>query len=687
MSQWRLIIASLLAAVCICIIALFAHAQQPPGTGGYTFQGQGNIAQVFAALANPQLGQVPFGNKLGGYSLINPSGDISSTGTLGQFNVTGLHLGSQTCSTSPCPITSAIVNCNASSGPITLQAPGAGGTGLTLAIQKVDLTSNACNFTGAGSDTINGLPQIAISTPFLPMLAIDSQPGLWFAGLLQLATGATGGTGFPLQGNADFNNWSGINIGGLQLVQQSAPSNLTATATCSGTCATTFTYEVSCLTAFGESAQINNAPNTTTAVNASTLSASNFNVLNWTFQPQCRNGYNIYGRVSGSLGLLTTLPQTTTTFTDNGSILNPANSYTFSFASAAYPAVTIWDLQGAATVTPVDVQASNSGSGVKGSTILTAPTITTTQNHDMQVATYAWDKSAGTWSGPAGFTTTVSVAANPVTNYGLGLAEKDQATAGAIAASNSTTSLSNSWAALNLAIKSSNTGSAITLGSHPTYTAAAPYSSVTFGDPSGTSTGDLELVCVSFLSGTSIQVPTAPANFQLIASVISGTGKVQLNCYTNAPTVGGNAPPPTSNTTGALLQIGTNGITNNLSVQEGHLGNAGAYGNSTNFPTNNLVVQTTATKAGHFAWLTSTNQSLNGGSCTTAPTFNVFDGSSNTGTAKTASTSVQNSKGTATTQSQSLTFQAGDIIGIYVSTQGATCTAPTFAVDATLNFP
>lgn len=170
----------------------------------------------------------------------------------------------------------------------------------------------------------------------------------------------------------------------------------------------------------------------------------------------------------------------------------------------------------------------------------------------------------------------------------------------------------------------------------------------------------------------------------------SGTTTVQ-----SAAAAGGTFTLPTVNTTGPTANPGTSGmalVSTTAGVQsyqatEAHLGNAGAYGNNTNFPSGNIVVQAVATNAGHFTQMTSNNQSLNGGSCSTAPTFNVFDGGSNTGTAKIASAAAQVTRGTTTQQAETLTFAAGDVIGIYVSTQGATCLAPTFSVDATVTYP
>ena len=99
---------------------------------------------------------------------------------------------------------------------------------------------------------------------------------------------------------------------------------------------------------------------------------------------------------------------------------------------------------------------------------------------------------------------------------------------------------------------------------------------------------------------------------------------------------------------------------------------------------NAVVAQTIAVAAGHFTNLVMTT--MLGGTCTTAPTFNVFDGTTNTGTAQ-ISTSTTQTKGTATSQSQTLTFAAGDLIGIYISTAGSSCTTDTWVVSAEYSTP
>jgi fibronectin-binding autotransporter adhesin len=99
---------------------------------------------------------------------------------------------------------------------------------------------------------------------------------------------------------------------------------------------------------------------------------------------------------------------------------------------------------------------------------------------------------------------------------------------------------------------------------------------------------------------------------------------------------------------------------------------------------NTVLASTVANVAGHFTNLQVVTAL--GGTCTTAPIFNVFDGTSNTGSTVTASASTQ-TKGTGTSTAQTQTFAAGDIIGIYISTAGATCTTDQFIVSAQYSIP
>lgn len=97
---------------------------------------------------------------------------------------------------------------------------------------------------------------------------------------------------------------------------------------------------------------------------------------------------------------------------------------------------------------------------------------------------------------------------------------------------------------------------------------------------------------------------------------------------------------------------------------------------------NVVIGGTTPGQAGHFTNLQIVS---GGGSCTTPPFFNVFDGASSVGTPKQAIAAYQ-SPGVATNQSQSITFAAGDNIGIFISTQGITC-SNFFSVSAQYSTP
>jgi hypothetical protein len=99
---------------------------------------------------------------------------------------------------------------------------------------------------------------------------------------------------------------------------------------------------------------------------------------------------------------------------------------------------------------------------------------------------------------------------------------------------------------------------------------------------------------------------------------------------------------------------------------------------------NAVLASTVAAQAGHFTNLQVVT-SL-GGTCSTVPIFNVFDGTTNTGSTVTATSSTQ-TKGTGTSTAQTLTFAAGDVIGIYISTAGATCTLDQFIVTAQYSTP
>lgn len=156
--------------------------------------------------------------------------------------------------------------------------------------------------------------------------------------------------------------------------------------------------------------------------------------------------------------------------------------------------------------------------------------------------------------------------------------------------------------------------------------------------------------------------------FQAPTSVTS-----QLRVFASAPATGF---PFYTNSSGTMTET--------ITPVEGTISAGTALFGNTSYPISTVIAQTIAVAAGHFTNLVITSSV--GGSCTTAPTFNVFDGTTNVGTAKLATSTTQ-TKGVATSQTQSLTFAAGDLIGIYISIAGATCTTDTWAVAAEYSTP
>lgn len=143
---------------------------------------------------------------------------------------------------------------------------------------------------------------------------------------------------------------------------------------------------------------------------------------------------------------------------------------------------------------------------------------------------------------------------------------------------------------------------------------------------------------------------------------------------------------PTANTTGrsnaagGFFTGGTAAVYSNMSA-----GNA-AFGNSTTYPTGQQIVAGVAPVACHFTNLTCIN-TFHAATCTTAPTVNVFDGGTNTGTAKICDATLDGTRGTVVTQAQTQPIAAGDVYGIYVSTQGGTCLTDQFTVTADISCP
>lgn len=206
---------------------------------------------------------------------------------------------------------------------------------------------------------------------------------------------------------------------------------------------------------------------------------------------------------------------------------------------------------------------------------------------------------------------------------------------------------------------------------------------------SAVANGEILRITVQQGASTAYTLPTGTANSPFTA----GSGTTLINAVpTGCPTIGTTTGSVTPSEIFYILQyhsalteweiLGCNTTVAQTGVIEAPIQASGTFGGAA---LNTVVATISPTHSGHIVNLVivNTNASSN---CTTAPTFNVFDGTSNTGTAKIGITTAQ-TKGNATSQSQSLAFNAGDIIGIYISTAGATCTVPVWSVSAMITEP
>jgi hypothetical protein len=180
----------------------------------------------------------------------------------------------------------------------------------------------------------------------------------------------------------------------------------------------------------------------------------------------------------------------------------------------------------------------------------------------------------------------------------------------------------------------------------------------------------------NFGVGTNCNTPTSDPFFVTAAGVVTGilTNATGLPVSTGVSGLGTGVATALGNAAGASGGFQT--------ASQGTISTGPAiFGSSA---VNTVVATTIAAQAGHFTNLAITS-SL-GGTCTTAPTFNVFDGTTNVGTAKIATSTTQ-TKGTTTNQTQTLTFAAGDVIGVYISVAGSVCTTDTWVVSAQYSTP
>ena len=461
----------------------------------------------------------------------------------------------------------------------------------------------------------------------------------------------------------NFNNQSIVGVGGLQLVQLPPPSSVLAQSTCSGTCATTYTYEVTCLNQVGEtlpSAAV-------TATNASSLSGANFNTISWASEASC-TGYNVYGRVSGSLGRLSTLPLGTTSFVDNGSSAG-AVTYNFTFSAPSNATVAVWDLRNALNATPVDVLSQNTGSSASPG----ATHLTTNFNNDTQIPFFGVGSNSGVFSPPSGFSNTVNV--NAATHaFGIWGGTKNISTAGTVAAVTSSTTVSKPWSAINIAIAAANPSTPITVEGSLSAVTASPYTALSFSDPSGTAGGDLEVACLAFANGT-LSVPQA--GFSLIASATFESGAVQVNCYTNLPNP--SQSPPSTNTTGTLSQQTATGVfretllglqTWSANTANSPNGAASTAQISISYPVDMTVLSCRAT------WFQYSG-------CSPFPTFAIKD--TTAGTVLCSSGAVSGTNTDEAITPSNLFVPANDVIAFLASSAGSGCSAGQAAMSIVMH--
>lgn len=476
--------------------------------------------------------------------------------------------------------------------------------------------------------------------------------------------------GFPLTGSGNFSNFSGTNINQLALVQLNPPFPLTVTATCSGTCATTYTYQVSCLS--DVNAETTPSP-TQTGVNAAGLSGSNFNTVSWTNQPGCIGGYNVYGRTGGALALLGTCGsaspsagcQSATSYQDTGAVAAP-RAFTVTFSGAlnnnAAPALVMYDFRNVGTW--IDAYALNAGIG----TALNAPSITTLTNHDAEVVLFGTTgNSSGTFTPPGGFSNIVS-SVNTGT-HGLWAGTKDIAAAGATGAQNATTSVSGGWATEHLSIAVSNSASPVSIIG--TAAQAVTGNSISFTDIAASQLGDEELICLSYSAvGNPPVQPQVPSSMVLIASsTIPGGGSTVVSCYMSYPQGTGTAPPPTVNRTGILQQATNNGL-----FEETLLGivpwtaNSGALFNGAG----GSALASTALPMPVFPFKCRVSWAGFAG-CSPFPTWAIKDTTSGTVLCSSGTVSGSNTDQNVT-PSTTAVIPANDVIAFLASTPGASCT-------------
>jgi len=480
-------------------------------------------------------------------------------------------------------------------------------------------------------------------------------------------------SGFPLYATANFNNYSGINVAGLELVKQPPPT-MSVTGVCSGTCATAYDYEVTCLTDIGEANPSAMVP----ATNAASLSTSNYNLVTWAAQPACRDGFNVYGRHSGSLAYLATVGPTangTNQPSGGGTACAPAYCYvdagqgppadvwTIPFTTAnGYPAVTILSLSGWNNTVATPIDTSSPYSGISAGPL--AAGITTSENNETQVVGIGIESMAGTLTPPGGFSSTVSIPGAPGSNLGQWIGAKNIASAGATGTALGATTRSGSWGTVNLAVLPANTGTPITVtGTEQVIGTGPNFTTVTFGDPVGSSAGNLLIICMSYAAGSS---PIVPYRMNLIATgAIGAEGQTNESCYWAVAF--GTPAPQSYNGSGSLVQFTPTGDTYHefyLGLQNWDASNDSLSPNGTTVAATNFIAPMKITGC-YVVW--------HGYNCsTTYPTWAMEDATTSTVLCAATVSGSDTSKGVAPITN---TLPGGDQLALLASGAGSGCSA------------
>jgi hypothetical protein len=168
----------------------------------------------------------------------------------------------------------------------------------------------------------------------------------------------------------------------------------------------------------------------------------------------------------------------------------------------------------------------------------------------------------------------------------------------------------------------------------------------------------------------------------LTFAAVTGSGTFTLAQANSTTTYTLTAPNTAPSVSGQVLSATTGGVGSWATMEAYPLHVSGSLGGLTSTAAATLLQEaTTVTRAGHAVDLTCTTD-LNGGACTTAPSFNVRDVTGST----TGTVACGNVAG-AVKQAESLAFAAGDQIAIVRTVNGGTCTAPQFVVSLHASFP